>query len=421
VEGILASRIDRLPPAEKELLQTLAVIGMEFPLGLAREVIKKPDDELNRLLQALQLAEFIYEQPAAGEIEYTFKHALTHDVAYNLLLTERRKLLHERTARAIEALSSERLEDYYADLARHYRLSHNAAKAVEYLRLVGEQAVGRGAYAQALANVEPALRLIERFPEGTQRLRAELSVRLMEGMTVTALYGLSSTERLQTFERVCQLSEPLGDAPALFLGLLNIGYAHTHRFEALRAREIARRCVKLAEQDLNGEMLPAACALLAQTLYRSGDLLQAESVGADAMKGLVSGYHPAAVLVSANLWAVTPGMLALVEQALGRLAEVLKFGDEALRRARQLKHSLTLASAMLLVCLLRFERREPEAAHDLAEAAIALAEEHGFREFLASGRLLRAWAMSELGQPEQGVTELEAIAASAPSVWQISK
>ncbi|HSR58596.1 MAG TPA: AAA family ATPase, partial [Candidatus Binataceae bacterium] len=77
VQAILASRIDRLPAAEKELLQTLAVIGMEFPLTLAREVIKKPDDELNQMLNALQLAEFIYEQPAAGDVEYTFKHALT--------------------------------------------------------------------------------------------------------------------------------------------------------------------------------------------------------------------------------------------------------------------------------------------------------------------------------------------------------
>ena len=75
--------------------------------------------------------------------------------------------------------------------------------------------MGRGAYTQALANVEPALSFLERLPEGIERQRAELGVRLMEGMTVTALYGLASTERVQTFERVCQLSEPLGDAPAL--------------------------------------------------------------------------------------------------------------------------------------------------------------------------------------------------------------
>jgi tetratricopeptide (TPR) repeat protein len=419
VQGILAARIDRLASEEKELLQTLAVIGMEFPLALIRTVVHQLPERLDRLLSVLQTREFIYEQPTAGDVEYTFKHALTHDVAYNSMLNERRKLLHERTAQAIEALYHQRREDHYVDLARHYRSSNNAAKAIEYLRLAGEQAVGRGAYTQALANVEPSLRLIEQLPEGVERLRAELGVRLMEGMTVTALHGLSSTERLDTFERVCQLSEPLGDAPALFRGLLHVGFAHGHRFEALRALEIARRCVKLAEQDPN-EMLPAANALLAQALHRSGDPLQAASVGRDAMKGLASAHQGATGLVPANLWAVTPVTLASVEHALGRPDEALKFRDEALRRARELKHSLTLVAALHTACLLRYQRREPHAALEPAEELIALAEEDGFREFLAAGKAFRAWAMIELGQTER-VIELETLAASVRSFLLISK
>ena len=104
VQGILAARMDRLPADAKELLQTLAVIGGEFPLSLIGAVVTKSDEELNRLLNDLQLGEFIYEQPATGNIEYIFKHALTQEVAYNSLLTERRKLLHERAAMAAEAL-----------------------------------------------------------------------------------------------------------------------------------------------------------------------------------------------------------------------------------------------------------------------------------------------------------------------------
>src|SRR5262249_12610021 len=82
VQGILASRIDRLPYDERDLLQTVAVIGSEFKLSVARSVSGKSDDDLNRMLNELQLAEFVYEQPAMGDVEYTFKHALTHDVAY---------------------------------------------------------------------------------------------------------------------------------------------------------------------------------------------------------------------------------------------------------------------------------------------------------------------------------------------------
>jgi class 3 adenylate cyclase/tetratricopeptide (TPR) repeat protein len=420
VQGILAARIDRLSPESKELLQTLAVIGSEFPFTLVRQVVQLPGERLEQLLDGLQSSEFIYEQPATGDIAYRFKHDLTREEAYKSLLTERRKLLHERTARAIETLYFRRLEDHYAELAHQYRSSDNAPKAIEYLLLAGGQAADRGAYAQSGANAELALKLIERLPEGVERLRAELGVRLMEGMTVTALYGMASTERLQIFERVCQLSESLGDVPSLFRGLLNSGFAHAHRFEALRALEIARRCVKLAEQELN-EMIPAAYGLLSQTLHRSGDLLQAASAGRDAMKGFTSPHQGAAGLTPANLWGVGPVTLAAVELALGRPDEACKFEEEALRRARELKHAFSFASALHTSCLLRYQRQEPEAARELAESLIALAEEHGFREHLATGKGFRAWATTELDQTEATLTEFEALAASSQGFLLISK
>jgi predicted ATPase len=96
VQGVLSSRIDRLRPKEKELLQSLAVIGREFPLSLAQAVGKSTEDELDTTLTALQSAEFIHEQPGVPEVQYVFKHALTQEVAYNSILVERRKVLHER-------------------------------------------------------------------------------------------------------------------------------------------------------------------------------------------------------------------------------------------------------------------------------------------------------------------------------------
>jgi predicted ATPase len=125
VQAILASRIDRLPAEEKELLQTLAVLGREFPLGLVQRVTRKPEDELERMLSQLQAGEFIYEQPAAGDVEYTFKHALTQEVAYNGLLVERRKLLHERAGLALESMFARQLEDHLDELAHHYSRSDN--------------------------------------------------------------------------------------------------------------------------------------------------------------------------------------------------------------------------------------------------------------------------------------------------------
>jgi len=156
------------------LLQTLAVIGREFPLSLVRAVTQNPHPrgtapaqhgagaaplalsrndagegsaELEPILGDLQLAEFIYEQPAVGDTEYLFKHALTQEVAYNSLLIERRQQLHERAAAALEMLYTNSLEEHLAELAHHYGRGGNLGKAVQYLTRSGRQAMNRSAFA----------------------------------------------------------------------------------------------------------------------------------------------------------------------------------------------------------------------------------------------------------------------------------
>ncbi|HJU11994.1 MAG TPA: adenylate/guanylate cyclase domain-containing protein, partial [Candidatus Binataceae bacterium] len=117
VQAILASRIDRLPAGEKELLEILAVIGWAFPLSLICEVTGESDDQLRHKLDDLQTAEFIYEQPAVGDLEYSFKHALTQEVAYGSLLLERRRSLHKLVAAALESLYEEQIDQHVTELA----------------------------------------------------------------------------------------------------------------------------------------------------------------------------------------------------------------------------------------------------------------------------------------------------------------
>ena len=144
VQAILAARIDRLHNDEKNLLQTLAILGREFVLSLARAVAGKSEDELERLIARLQLGDFVYEQPSIIDVEYIFKHALTQEVAYNSVLLERRKRLHEHVGHAIETIYTASLDDHLAELAHHFSRSSNHVKAVEYLHLAGTQAMARG-------------------------------------------------------------------------------------------------------------------------------------------------------------------------------------------------------------------------------------------------------------------------------------
>ena len=181
VKGILAARIDKLAAADKDLLQSLAVIGKEFPIGLVRRVVGKPDDELAPMLSNLQAAEFIYEQPAFPENEYTFKHALTQEVAYDSVLMQRRRAIHERTAMALEEMFAATLDDHVADLAHHYSRSANAPKAIEYLRRAADQAGARSAYNDAIGYAREGLRLIAMMPESRERDQIELRSRCCWG------------------------------------------------------------------------------------------------------------------------------------------------------------------------------------------------------------------------------------------------
>src|SRR4029450_5733792 len=103
VQAVLAARIDRLPPEEKRLLQTAAVIGTDVPFALLQGIADVPGEALHRGRAHLQAVEFLYETRLFPEQEYTFMHALTHEVAYGSLLQVQRRALHVRIVEAIEA------------------------------------------------------------------------------------------------------------------------------------------------------------------------------------------------------------------------------------------------------------------------------------------------------------------------------
>ena len=157
VQAMLAARIDRLPPEDKRLLQTAAVIGHELPLPLLQAIAEAPEDTLRRSLAHLQAAEFLYETRLFPELEYTFKHALTHEVAYGSLLQERRRALHAQIVAALEALAGDRLTEQVERLAHHALRGEVWDKALAYCRQAGEKTMARSAHREAVGYFEQAM------------------------------------------------------------------------------------------------------------------------------------------------------------------------------------------------------------------------------------------------------------------------
>jgi tetratricopeptide (TPR) repeat protein len=193
VQAVLAARIDRLPADAKHLLQTAAVIGHEVPLVLLQAVADLAEEALHRSLGQLQGAEFLYETRLFPEREYTFKHALTHEVAYGSLLQERRRTLHARIVEALEGLYADRLAERVDRLAHHALRGEVWDKAVAYCHRTGARAMTQSAYHEAVTYFEQALEALHWLPErpDTQAQGIDLRLDLR-----SALFPLSEIERI---------------------------------------------------------------------------------------------------------------------------------------------------------------------------------------------------------------------------------
>jgi predicted ATPase len=194
VQGLIASRIDLLPAPERDLLQTLSVMGRSFPLSLIGRVAAQSDEAVERMLSTLRLGQFIYEQSISSDVEYAFKHELTQEVAYRSLLAERRATLHQAIGDAKEELFAGHLEDHLGELAHHYRLGGDIEKAIKYLELMGRQALRRSAYGDALNALNGALDLLKTLPTTEKRKRKQIEIGLAAGIALTTSKGYAVPE-----------------------------------------------------------------------------------------------------------------------------------------------------------------------------------------------------------------------------------
>src|SRR5262245_8755658 len=213
VHAVLAARTDRLPPEEKRLLQTAAVIGTEVPFALLQAIAELSEEELRRGLGHLQAAEFLYETSLFPELEYTFKHALTHEVAYGSLLLERRRALHAGIVAASERLYADRLPEQVERLAQHAFRGEVWDKAVAYCRQAGTKALARSAFQEIVACFEQALAALKHLPEsrGTQEQAIDLRFGLRG-----ALFDLGEIRQvLDYLSEAATLAEALDDQPRL--------------------------------------------------------------------------------------------------------------------------------------------------------------------------------------------------------------
>jgi tetratricopeptide (TPR) repeat protein len=213
VHAVLAARIDRLLPEEKRLLQTAAVIGTEVPFALLQAIVELSEEEMRRGLGHLQAAEFLYETSLFPELEYTFKHALTHEVAYGGLLQERRRALHASIVEASERLYTDRLPEQAERLAQHAFRGEVWDKAVAYCRQAGTRALARSAFREVVACCEQALEALRHLPESRATQEQAIDLRFDLRSALSELGEIR--QALDYLGEAATLAETLDDQPRL--------------------------------------------------------------------------------------------------------------------------------------------------------------------------------------------------------------
>jgi DNA-binding NtrC family response regulator/tetratricopeptide (TPR) repeat protein len=279
IQDVLLARISRLPEGPRWLLQTASVVGREVSRRLLRAVWAGPG-VVEAHLRELTRLEFVYEQAGGDEPVYLFKHALTREVAYGSLLPERRRDLHAATARALETLYADRLDEIQGRLAHHYARAEDAVKAVPALIRVAERAVRGYAHVEAVSILREATQLADRLSAGA-RDRALLDLALREARSLYFLGGFrEALDRLLHHEdRVEGLRDPTLAGPYAFW----VGHTYSHLGDHERADRAARRAIAEAERCGDTATLGQARYVLSRGCFWAGRYAEGVAEGQQAV------------------------------------------------------------------------------------------------------------------------------------------
>ncbi len=413
VRAVLAARVDRLPPDDKQALYAAAVVGKDVPFGLLRGVADLPEAALRGSLANLQVGEFLREAHLVPEVVYSFKHALTHEVAYAALALDLRRALHARMVDVLERVYADRLSEHVERLAHHAHAAELWPKAQLYARRAGAKAAWRSAHREAVPYFDQALRAIRRLPETRAILEETLDLYLQLRWSFVPLGEYARlTATLRDAEA---LAERLGDqhrlgemANSLTNFLRVVGDCDGALAAGQRARAIG---AALGERSLE---LRAAFQL-AMVRRQIGDYRRAIGGFGEVVEGLRGDLlyerfgEPSVLSVHARLW------LAVALAEVGEFDQAITTGEEAIRIAATAQNAYSETNAHIGLGTVYLRRGDPDDAIPLLERGVSLCRDGNFNLLLPSAVSALGAALTLAGRAGDGVSLLECAVETALS------
>jgi predicted ATPase/class 3 adenylate cyclase len=398
----LTARLDRLGAA-KAVAQLASVLGRAFDYSILQSVCDLPAAELEEQLAALNRADIIQQSGVPPQSYYVFKHALIQEAAYDTLLKSVRQRHHQRIAQAYVERFADVAQSRPELVAHHYSRAMMPGAAVPFWQQAGELAVARSGYEEAVAHLGEALEQIRLVPDSQARAATELGLRVTIGPALIAGKGMAAPETGANYARACELAETLGETKDRFAALWGDWVYKNSAGQLIAASRRSEDLVMLSRKLGDDEYILQAHHSRWTNYFFLGDIRVAR---ADSLQG-IQIYDRARHRNHKHLYGGhDPGVCAYnfganAAWAAGHSKEALRLAQDSVTLAKELDHSLSLATAYLFSLQVLHYIRDHPAVVARAETLLALCEKHRFPQWVGSGLVL-----SGVSHVAQGSTDL---------------
>ncbi len=407
VQESLAARIDRLGPA-KPIAQLAAALGRQFSYELLREMADMVPTGLEHALEQLVSENLLVQQGTPPQADYSFKHALLRDAAYQSLLRSRRREIHATIARTLVERFPQTCEAQPEVTARHYTEAGDSAHAIALWRKAGERAMARSAQAEAAAHFGQALSLVRKLPAGPERTQAELGLLMTLGPLQMATRGYADPSVAQTYREAREICNAIGEAPQLVPVLFGLWAYHVVGGDLRIALYLGDQILRqLQDAGGDGGLLLEAQVVRGVTQYFRGEFEDAIAT----LRAGIALYDPAQHRAHAQVFGQEPGMalhvyLAKALAVVGDQASALAHAGEASRIAEETGHFHTSGFCMTYQMVVHLMAGDAAAVAPLAERCAALAREQCFPIWEAASQVLGGWAAVAQGDAAAGLPRM---------------
>jgi tetratricopeptide (TPR) repeat protein len=421
VTGMISQQFSRLEAEEQRLLEVASVAGMEFSAAAGAEAalthVEATCAALASRMSFLQDAGDNEWPDGTVSARFRFRHALYREAVYARFTAARRSTLHNSIGERQETAYGDRANEIASELARHFEQGRNFQRALRYREQAARNALRRSAPREAIEHLSAGLGILDRLPEGHERLEHELQLRLAIGAAVQSTKGYGAPEVKEAYERAGQLCQQLGETPHLFPALMGLWSFAVGRGEWTRSLELAEKNLRLAQSIAEPAQLARSWRSLGHVQYFLGRFNDAREnlERAIAMTGESEPRLDTFTYMS-NSGVEARSALAWTLEMIGYPDQALAMARKAVSVAERIGNIADVIYATYFAAVLYGFRQEWPSAENWSRRTIELATEHGLPYYIAIGTHLHGAAVAEQGRFDEGLPLMQQGVATSHAI-----